>query len=483
MPTNGLSGTSATVTVNGTTVNIPMYFTRSDVVVGIMPSNTPTGNGNLILTYNTLRVASSVTVMAANFGISNIAIASDNNTGLRSQAAVTFADGKPITPTNTAKPGDTLVIWGTGLGATPNNGGDTDAPPAGNIGATPKIFVGGVQSPSVGYWGRSPGTIPGLDQINFTVPPDAPLGCNVSVAVQTATPNVVSNAPTISLAQTDGAACSDPLQAITPAMLTRATTKIGVVDLKQSDFACPPGFQCSSSTESHAGAQFFSFTQTQLAALATQENEAPSYGTCYTAIASTSSSGDGTPPGTLLDGGPSMTLTPPSGPALTLPADIPGAYSIPNSSNPILSGAWSFANGSGGPGVPAFKVSVQIAPKITWTNQSAAYSGQIDRTVPLNITWTGGDPGTFVHITGWANNAAGSYMVGFECAAPVSSGRFTIPSSILLAMPTGFNQSAISVATKPIAPVNLSVPGLSSSGLDGIVTSFRFETIVPVGYK
>jgi hypothetical protein len=72
-----------------------------------------------------------------------------------------------VTPTNTAKPGDTLTIWGTGLGPTLNNGGDTTTPPAGNIGTAPQVFVGGVASPSVTYWGRSPGIFPGLDQIQF----------------------------------------------------------------------------------------------------------------------------------------------------------------------------------------------------------------------------------------------------------------------------------------------------------------------------
>ena len=63
------------------------------------------------------------------------------------------------------------------------------------------------------YWGRVPGALPGLDRIDFQVPPDARLGCNVSIVVETmnGVSAVVSNAPTIALAAADGAACSYPL--------------------------------------------------------------------------------------------------------------------------------------------------------------------------------------------------------------------------------------------------------------------------------
>jgi len=79
-----------------------------------------------------------------------------------------------------------------------------------------------VQSLSVAYWGRSPNTVPGLDQINFVVPADAPLGCNVSIIVQTATPATVSNGPTIALADTDGATCFDLTQSLPSSFTTRA---------------------------------------------------------------------------------------------------------------------------------------------------------------------------------------------------------------------------------------------------------------------
>jgi uncharacterized protein (TIGR03437 family) len=205
-----LAGTTITVTVSGATVTAPMYFTGYGQVGGVMPSNTPVGDGTLTLTYNGKSASRPVTVVAATFGISHVDVYSDDNGFVvRSIAAVTFPDFQFVSDTHAAKPGDTLILWGTGLGAAPNNDGDIEPSPASDIGSTPLVFVGGVQSPSVTYWGRSPNSTPGLDQINFVIPPNAPLGCNVSIVVQTATPVAVSNAPTIAVSATDGGTCSE----------------------------------------------------------------------------------------------------------------------------------------------------------------------------------------------------------------------------------------------------------------------------------
>jgi uncharacterized protein (TIGR03437 family) len=165
-----LAGTSVTITVNGTTVTAPMCWTAPDQVGVVVPSNTPVGTGMLTLTYNAKSASSPITVVPTNFGIYNATVDVSNASGLLNLASVTFPDYEYVTVTNTAKPGDTLTVWGTGLGATPDNGGDTGAAPAANIGNAPQVFVGGIPSPHVTYWGRSPNTIPGLDQINFVVP-------------------------------------------------------------------------------------------------------------------------------------------------------------------------------------------------------------------------------------------------------------------------------------------------------------------------
>ena len=124
---------------------------------------------------------------------------------------------------------------------------DSGPPPAGNIGSAPQVYVGGVPSQSVTYWGRAPGSIPGLDQINFQVPPDAPLGCNVSIVVETMNGSipVVSNAPTIALAAADGANCSDATQLSAPANPAAANFLVVSLGTNEKTVMLPNGTSSS----------------------------------------------------------------------------------------------------------------------------------------------------------------------------------------------------------------------------------------------
>ena len=118
-----LSGTSVAVTVGGTTVNAPMYYTSAAQVAALLPSNTPTGTGSVTVTYNGQTSATApITVVANNLGIFTID-SSGSGPGI-----VTYADyslvsaakaancGGPNTVCGAANPGDTLILWATGLG-------------------------------------------------------------------------------------------------------------------------------------------------------------------------------------------------------------------------------------------------------------------------------------------------------------------------------------------------------------------------------
>jgi hypothetical protein len=51
-------------------------------------------------------------------------------------------------------------------------------------------------------------------------------------------------------------------------------------------------------------------------------------------------------------------------------------------------------------------------------------------------TWSGGDPNSFVHITGTSLTVAEPIVgAAFSCTSPVSAGSFTIPSAVLLSLP------------------------------------------------
>jgi uncharacterized protein (TIGR03437 family) len=466
-----LGGTSITVTVSGTTVTAPVYFVSLGQVGAVLPSNTPIGNGTMTLTYNGRSGSLPITVVPATFGIAHTdEYNTDNGWDIRSVAAVTFPDYQYVSDTNTAKPGDILTIWGTGLGATPDNGGDTMLGPVANIGSTPLVFVGGVQSPSVTYWGRSPATVAGLDQINFVVPPNAPLGCNVSVVVQTATPLTVSNSPTIALAATDGATCSDPTQNLPPYFFNKNGLKMMFLSLGQNQTVRlnTDGTITNSST-SVATVQLFQLTQALTPATTQGLNVAPSLGTCTTGPLN---DGISDLPAASLNGGTSFTLTPPSGPELTLSSPYPGGYWSGNSSTTLPSGTWSFSNGVGGPDIGPEKFPFLVPAQVTWSNAAAVYGSPIDRSNPLTITWSGGDSNGYVRISGSARG------VRFVCAAPTSPGQFTIPSSILLGLPADKGGN-ISIATIAFPSSLGTVPGF-----DAAVELATFATdTFPVAFK
>lgn len=103
-----------------------------------------------------------------------------------SNAVATFADGSVVTPASPAKPGDTVVFWATGLGATdptPVYGQiPTTAAPL-LAGANLSVLLDSVAVPPgvVIYAGLAP-DFAGLYQINVTLP--ASTGSNPEIRVQ-----------------------------------------------------------------------------------------------------------------------------------------------------------------------------------------------------------------------------------------------------------------------------------------------------------
>jgi uncharacterized protein (TIGR03437 family) len=478
----GLGGTSISITAGSTAVPAPIIYTSGGQVAAIMPSTTPVGNGTLSLTFNGNTGATPVTVVASAFGISTI-----NYSG-SGPAVVTFGNNSVVSPTSPAKPGDTLVMYGTGLGPLPAGQSDNVGAVEGNLPTPIVVFVGNIEA-LILYQGRTP-TLTGLDQINFMVPTNAPLGCSVPVSVVTigssAANNIPSNVPTISLASADGIPCTDPTQIIPTSALSKNGLKAAFVGLKQSVQLNFNGNPPTSSTTTNykASAGFLQFSQAQETQQFSGINSEPTLGTCLTGtIAGTGGGGNGGPVATYLDGGTSVTLIPPSGPQIILPSVSTGAYQNTSLTTGFPSGTWSFSNGAGGTAVGPLNFSFPIPAQVTWTNEVSLSSGPpIDRTQGLLITWSGGDAKGFVDIQGQgqigsAQNTTFSYY--FDCSAPTSASQFMIVPSILLPMPTGANAFAgIQVSTVAFPG---SVPAVA--GFDAVVDSSQFQASAPVIFK
>ena len=93
-----LSGTSVAVTVAGTTVNAPMYYTSDGQIAALLPSNTPTGSGTLTVTYNNLTSGTaSIPVVANNLGIFTID-SSGQGPGIVTYADYSLVSAAPSTP-------------------------------------------------------------------------------------------------------------------------------------------------------------------------------------------------------------------------------------------------------------------------------------------------------------------------------------------------------------------------------------------------
>src|SRR5262249_30063777 len=111
-----LNGASITVTAGGSTFHPALYYAIAGQLAAVLPAAVPAGPATVTVSYNNgTSTAFPFTVAAATLGIgtyNGLAIATDLNYKL-------------LTYTNSAKPGDTIVLWGSGLGAIPQDSDTT----------------------------------------------------------------------------------------------------------------------------------------------------------------------------------------------------------------------------------------------------------------------------------------------------------------------------------------------------------------------
>ena len=432
-----LGGTTVSVTVGGMTVNAPLFYSLSTQLAAILPSNTPAGMGTIAVSYGGATANFAITVVVSNVGIYTV---DDSGTGA---GVVTFPDYSLVTSGNSAAVCNVLTMWATGLG--PTTGSDAALPLQVDLGTDIQVYVGGVLAP-VSYQGRA--YFAGLDQVNFTVPVGVTPGCNVSVVIQTG--SLVSNTVSIPVAAA-GKVCSNPSSE--PVIFSSPSgSTFGQLSLNATTTA--------GATSYTANALFGRFFVSE-----SFPNGTPAFGSCFV------TGGDGIVAIAafvqILNVGPSLTVTPPSGAPLVLAENGPGSYSgVPLS---LPQGTYQLSNGAGGSDVGPFTASFTVAPPLVWTNQNAAVT--VDRTQPLTVTWTGGDPAGYVLISLQSPAAAPIPGIVFTpgtqvtatCAAPVSAGKFTVPPNVLLAI--------IPSSAGSVSLTGYSAASLTIQGLDATVTS------------
>jgi uncharacterized protein (TIGR03437 family) len=473
-----LSGTSVAITVGGTTVAPLMYYTSFNQIAFLVPSNTPAGTGTVTVTYAGQQGAPApITIAPSDAGI--FTVTSDG----QGAGIVTYPDyslvsatkaancGGPNTTCGAANPGDALIIWATGLG--PVNGADASGAGLGvNMSQLPlTVWVGGVQA-QVAYQGRS-GCCIGEDQIVFTVPANAPLGCGVPLSIQVG--NVISNSVALPIAA-GGRTCTPANDTILPALVTPLSTAVrpfsfGEIDLKRQDQS--PGFV------DKVDGTFARFTLGQaVQPFFVSYIDTPPLGTCqiYNSL-----NGQPNPPfATLtgLDAGPQINVQGPNG-AKNVPGSG-GSYTATISANGTYFAAGTYTVSAPG-GADGSKFSAQITiptmAAMTGPTPDAQNPTTVTRSNGLTVTWTGGQANQTIQLEGF-NATDNTYNTGadFMCSVPGSAGTFTIPPTVLSALPPG---SFGGLTFRPFA-TSVNVPG---TGLDVAFLKAWYTSFSPLNFK
>jgi uncharacterized protein (TIGR03437 family) len=434
LPTN-LGGTSIAVTVNGTTVNCIMLYTSAGQVAAVLPSDTPTGSGTMVLSYNqSSSAALNVTVSAHDFGIFAVN-QGGNGAGVLTNAITNVVNSQ----TASANPGDLVDIWGTGLGAV--TGDEAAAPLPGNIPNLPlQVFVGSVQA-QVNYAGRS-GCCTGLDQIEIIVPSGI-VGC--AVPVYFVVGGVTSNFVTMSIAQS-GPTCVNP-GAYTSSQLQVAQANgglgVGAASLERfHEYTVAINYESDSAS--------VVFEKVPLVDLQGPAVPPAMANTCtILTFPGGVGAGGGGAAVTYLQAG-TITLSGAVGP-YTLVSPQPGDYQVAflpsepgntpgiiNDGTVLIAGNYTLT-GTAGPDIGAFTANLSLPPPLVWTNRPTI-PATVDRSQPLTITWTNGYPGALVLINGQSQVSQG-VGANFDCWADATAGTFTVPAAILQAVPPTYSVS------------------------------------------
>lgn len=423
-------GATLSVTVGGKTVTPPIYYATPTQIAAVLPSGTPTGTASITVTYN------NQTSAPFQFQVVPYALGFNTYFGSGSGLLLALPNGSTslISYTSSAKPGDIIVFYGSGLGADTADS-DTTFTSSPHAVSTPlAVYFGGVAA-KVLYSGSS--GYPGYNQIDVQIPDNAPTDCYVAVVGVTGSGSnaVASNFGSLPISSSGGQ-CTSALLGTSGQTISglsgQGTVRTGSVVVGQLvEPAIPPA--TGTSTENFADANF---SKTTGATYSSSSGTAYSIGSCYVTEV-VQSSGTSTVTTTGLDAG-TISLTGPEGTyTLAEQAKLTGSYYdlLPANAIPTSGGAFTFT-GSGGKDVGSFTATVNLPnPILQWTNQSAAAT--INRTQGVTVKWTGGGPGTYVIITGQSVNDTTFAAGSFYCLAQQSALTFTVPSYVLLTLPAG----------------------------------------------
>lgn len=482
------NGTSVTVSSGGQTLKAFMVYTSAGQLAAILPSNTPLGSANVTVTYNGQTSASN----KINVVKSALGVFTRNQGGNGPAVAQLFRSATDISfnsLTNAAQPGNTLVIYGTGLGAI--SGADNQKPGAVSVGSNVTVNVAGVTTPAA-YAGRSP-DFPGLDQINFVLPPNVPSGCYIPAEITAS--GVPSNM--FYLSTGSGSTCTHPLglnQAALAKLDAGGTVNIGVFQLLRAVVSGVPAEGAGGlfdKVDANGAFQLFSRIPVAFGAL----NFPVATGSCVVLDTLDTGGGFSVPDfsligGTELKAGASVNISGTNGNSQgVLRLDTGGYLGV--FFNTLGAGTWTLS-GSGGPDVGAFSAKTDLPQDLIWTN--AGNLSNVPRS-DITITWTGGNTTSNSLVTVFGTNVvinptdpSKSRGKEFFCNAPASAGRFVVPVSIISQLPSSSVDAGAGEVAVGTLGINagggstFSAPLTSGGTTDGGFFSYGEAHTLPVKY-
>ena len=486
LPTT-LGSTQVTVKSNSssTTYKAFLHFVSPGQVNAILPSAVPAGSATMTVTVGTTTsLAAPFQVVESNFGMFTL---NSQPAGMAIAQNFESATSLPLNLfTKPARQGQTMILWGTGLGA--YTAGSDDGPPqAGNIVTNAKVLVGGVEI-SPFYAGRAPG-IPGVDQINFTLPENVPDGCSLYVQVLIPGSNQAGSA---TIAKSSDAPVCQHVFGLSTDQLSKlqsggsVTAALAVLERGHGILGVSSGkilgilseqvqlqFRKFAANGSPVSNQNFPFSFSQAA------------GTCTVVKIDGSKldlidSIDANILGTILDAGSGLSL---SGPSTTIAlsssgftkiydgTDIPG---VSSAQSVLVDGNWTLS-GTGGRDIGPFSAPFTLQNQFKLQTVPTV----IQRGQPLTIGWSGGansDSDT-VRLIVFGLQASGATPVVI-CTAPANAGTFTIPANFTNQIAGDFRQGAL-LAYNVTQPVHFSAPLVAGGSLDSGLISFAILESFP----
>ncbi|MCU1262338.1 MAG: hypothetical protein JWO80_5223, partial [Bryobacterales bacterium] len=447
-----LAGVSLTVSDGkGTTVQALPVFVAQFQINAIMPSNAPLGDVQITATYNGVTGAPQrATVVPSAFGA--FAVSLGRGPGIVQNAK---PDGtRPLnSAVTTAGPAGYVIVWGTGLGPLSSSlscsGATIPDQCDPNTNFVPQVssiqvFVGGVQvnlRDQFAYAARAP-DIAGVDQVQFPLPANVPLGCYVPVQV-VVNGNLYSNTVTMAI-NTSGQPCSDdnPLSSLPRdggkngfVLLARLNatnpkdpTFNGIIDLGVGEFLQQP-----------AGGPlgFDPFAGT------------PPLGTCtcYNNIDLGGLLGGQLPPvpgASFLDAGAAIMVQGANGTQPMIRPDSTSPYigllggALAPNPKPFLDPGAFTVSGPGGKDIGAFSFNINVGAPATLVTQVTT----IARSQPLVLNWSGGNGANQnILILGYAQDPDNKATGAFECLASANTTTFSVPAGMLANLPATITSS------------------------------------------